>query len=198
MDERATRDPRDEGADVIDLRGQGAPAMAWATPESEVARWHELQSEPGLPTWAAEASPSLPEPDDDVDTQVAKVNAWAERLRAKKEATKARYDAQSAADRAREADATYWTTEALFAESRAVEEDWDQAGRSAAQKAQLLAVLGLDDTASTSDAQARFKQLVKQHHPDRWVHAEPVLRERHAEQMQRINAAWRALKPYLQ
>ena len=166
------RDPRARRGDdeLIDLRvpASGAPAMAWAMPT------------------------------DEVDDRVATVNAWAERLRAKKHTTKARLTDSHTGDGAGPTDAgpTYWSTDALFAESRSVEDDFEQPAPSSTHRSKLLAVLGLDAEADASEAHVRFKQLVKQHHPDRWVDAEPALREEHAEHMRRVNAAWRALRPY--
>ena len=59
---------------------------------------------------------------------------------------------------------------------------------------ELLAVLGLPGTATDDDVHRQYRTLAKEHHPDRFPDADESTREWHAEQMHRINAAYRALQ----
>jgi hypothetical protein len=180
---------------VDDAKTVPLPSDDQSRAESELQRWAREQRDGTLPAWASHVStPPAPE----TEVKVAKVNAWAERLRAKSAQSKARIaEAQQDPSTRKANEPSYWSTDALFAESKRIEEDHQTRPSSDSHRGELLSILGLGAEASANDAQQAFKKLVKEHHPDRWMHADPVLRERHADRMRQVNSAWQALRPYL-
>jgi hypothetical protein len=112
---------------------------------------------------------------------------WAERMKQKRAEKQATIRGEPTE---REA-ATYWSSDALFEESKRLESDLAKAVQT---RTELLAVLGLPPTADADEVQRQYRRLAKEHHPDRYPNADQVVREHHAEQMHRINAAYRALQ----
>ena len=62
------------------------------------------------------------------------------------------------------------------------------------ETARALEVLGLDARAGAAEVAVAFRALAKVHHPDRWAEADDAVQCHHAEQMLRVNAAYRALR----
>ena len=141
--------------------------------------------------------------DEEDPERAAQYAAWAERMRTKRAATKARIAADAAAgpgtaasagDRPTSTGPTYWTTDALFAESRRVEEQ-ELVGRPDPMAVrELLAVLDLRDGADPDQLTAAYRRLAKEHHPDRFVHADEATRRFHEERMLEVNRAYRHLR----
>lgn len=127
--------------------------------------------------------------------------AWAERMRTKRQATKARIAAdQAAADPtvpSGAADPTYWTTDALFAESRRVVEQESTTRPDPVVVAELLEVLDLRDGADPDQLTAAYRRAAKEHHPDRFVDADEPTRRFHEDRMLEINRAYRQLRTLL-
>jgi DnaJ-domain-containing protein 1 len=120
--------------------------------------------------------------------RAAAYSAWAARMKAKREQTR------SAADRNGTAQPTYWTTDALFAESVRVAEDQSAADSTGRKVAELLAVLQLPATATPEQVGDAYRRLAKAHHPDRFIDADAATQRLHDDQMRRVNQAYRALK----
>ena len=142
--------------------------------------------------------------DEEDPERAAQYAAWAERMRTKRAAAKARIAADAASGStgpdgpasgaAASGGPTYWTTDALFAESRRVEEQ-ELVGRpDPAVVRELLAVLDLRDGADPDQLTAAYRRLAKEHHPDRFVHADDATRRFHEERMLEVNRAYRHLR----
>lgn len=133
------------------------------------------------------------------DDAAARANAWAERMKAKRQATKERIaaDQRSAAGIAGEPAPTYWTTDALFSDSRRAEEDELSRRPDPAAVAELLAVLDLRDDADADALTTAYRRLAKVHHPDRFVTADEATQRHHAERMLDINRAYTHLRTIL-
>lgn len=133
------------------------------------------------------------------DEAAARANAWAERMKAKRQAAKARIAAdQRAASGEPEAPGpTYWTTDALFSDSRRAEEA-DLARRpDPATVSELLGVLDLRDDADADALSSAYRRLAKVHHPDRFAMADEETQRLHAERMLAINRAYQHLRSVL-
>ncbi len=88
----------------------------------------------------------------------------------------------------------YWTTDALYAESRRVDEEELTERPNPWRVGELLATLDLREDASSTDVAVAYKKLAKAHHPDRYVSADEATQIFHAERMMTINKAYRALR----
>lgn len=144
-----------------------------------------------------ETSASGPHVEDD---PAARYSAWAGRMRSKRQAAKERITAdqrQASGDPVEPGTPGYWSTDALFADSRRASEDELSRRPDPATVQELLAVLDLRDGADPDQLAAAYKRLAKQHHPDRFVGADPETQQAHAEQMLEINRAYRHLKTIL-
>lgn len=134
------------------------------------------------------------------DARSADYQAWAERLRAKRDRSK-----QQVADcidgPAAATGSDYWSTDALFAESARVQANeqavtasrWEAEER----KVELARDLGMHGDINVSTASEAYRRLAKLHHPDRYVASDPSTRDHHAAEMIRINSAYRSLKKLL-
>lgn len=142
------------------------------------------------------------------DDRAQQYAAWAERMRTKRAAAKARIAADqqavgaaagaTGAPRAEGAPGpTYWTTDALFAESRRVGEQEAAARPDPTVVAELLAVLDLREGADPDQLAAAYRRAAKAHHPDRFVHADEATRRFHEERMLEINRAHGQLRALL-
>jgi len=116
------------------------------------------------------------------------VQAWAQRMRDKRAARQA--EANGEAPPA----STYWSSDALYEESRHVAEEERLTANTTESRNALLASFGLGPSATPHDVTQAFKQLAKLHHPDRYVSSSPEVQAHHSEAMTRINSAYRALK----
>jgi DnaJ-domain-containing protein 1 len=90
--------------------------------------------------------------------------------------------------------AGYWTAEALFADSRRVEAEENRSTPNPWRVRELLAVFDLRDGATTAEIGTAYRRLAKQHHPDRYVQADPDTQEFHADRMRRIIDAYHELR----
>jgi DnaJ-domain-containing protein 1 len=115
------------------------------------------------------------------------VQAWAQRMKDKRAARQA--EAAGPAE-----PTSYWTTDALFEESRQVAEDERLTARTVEARTALLATFGLSPSATPSEVTQAFHELAKLHHPDRYALASPEVQAHHSEAMIRINDAYKALK----
>lgn len=59
---------------------------------------------------------------------------------------------------------------------------------------ELLNVLGLDEAAGAEDIKRAFKRKAREHHPDRWLDADPEVRHDHQQEMARVNEAYHELQ----
>ncbi len=125
----------------------------------------------------------------DDEGKVAQYNEWAERLRQKRQKAREAIEGSTPPPQA-----SYWSTDALFEESRRVEENEMGRRPDPARVQQLLAELDLRDGATAEDIGAAYRRLAKQHHPDRFASADEQTQRFHAEKMASINRAYRALK----
>jgi DnaJ-domain-containing protein 1 len=151
-----------------------------------VERLHEGSDASGSP----DPSDSLPHLAD-LDVSAERRNdyaEWAERMKSKRQE---KVETIRAAERPASPGPTYWSSDALFEESRRLEED-DQGV--VATRTELLAVLGLPPNADEPEVVRTYRRLAKEHHPDRYPDAEQAIRDLHVEKMQRITAAYRALQ----
>ena len=116
----------------------------------------------------------------------ARYTDWADRIKEKR--------SRLASDQAGAPTPSYWTTDALFEESRRVEDDEILSRPNPWRVAELLATLDLREGASTSEIGEAYRRLAKKHHPDRFLDAEPAIQEFHAEKMRDVIVAYRTLK----
>jgi DnaJ-class molecular chaperone len=115
--------------------------------------------------------------------------AWAARLQDKRTTAKQKYvgatpDVEHL---------TYWDSEHVFSESERLTAD-DRGTTKGVDLAPAYAALGLDPAASSKDVERAFRQLAKEHHPDRHVAADEAAREFHLTRMRRINDAYAQLR----
>ena len=131
-----------------------------------------------------------------VEERAALYSDWADRMRAK------RVNAQrTIAERHAEATGTvlpgqdapsYWRTDAVFATAG---DDVDPGSRPNPWRVQeLLEVLDLREGATRDDVSRAYRDLAKQHHPDRFAGADDDVRRFHEERMAMINSAYSALR----
>lgn len=136
------------------------------------------------PTGPAVSAMAAGEP---VDDRSQRYNDWAERMRVKRERFRQQLGEEAPTS-------SYWSTDALFEESRRIDNEELYERPNPWRVRELLAVLDLRDNATRDEIGAAYRRLAKQHHPDRFVAAEPTEQAFHEEQMREINAAYRALK----
>jgi DnaJ-domain-containing protein 1 len=131
------------------------------------------------------------------DERAAQYTDWANRMREKRQRVRDAMNGSTGAGGAGSSEpetANYWTPDALFAESRRIEDDPIAERPNPWRVKELYAVLDLDDSATPREVGSAYKRLAKQHHPDRYVGADPATQEHHAERMRDINRAYRSLK----
>lgn len=133
------------------------------------------------------ASPTV-----DTEQRAAQYNAWAERMKAKRQRSKAVYAGVQEAEAADQP--TYWSTEAVFAEAKRVADNEVPVRPNAGRIHELLEVFDLRDDASPTDVNHAYRRLAKEHHPDRYVDADEDVRRFHEERMADINQAYSALR----
>lgn len=117
---------------------------------------------------------------------------WAQRMQDKRARTQERIAADSGG--ASDEPASYWSAEAVYAESRRVDEEELTERPNPWRRQELLAVLDLTDGASKDDVGLAYKKLAKAHHPDRYAMADEPTQQYHADRMMSINKAYRALR----
>jgi DnaJ-domain-containing protein 1 len=139
-----------------------------------------------------EATTSFARPELTADERATQYTEWANRMREKRQ--KVREAINESTAHAGEERTSYWTADALYADSQRVEQD-DLANRPNPWRVkELFATLDLEDGATRHEVGSAYKRLAKQHHPDRYVTADPETQELHAEKMRDINQAYRSLK----
>jgi hypothetical protein len=120
------------------------------------------------------------------DDQAARYSDWAARMRQKGAD-------RTAADQAPSPDAGYWSAEALFEDSRRVAREEGVSRRNPWVVAELLGVLDLAEGATRAEIGSAYRRLAKQHHPDRFMMADPDTRAFHEAEMRRVIDAYEAL-----
>jgi len=121
----------------------------------------------------------------DEDGQAQRYNDWAERMREKKSRIRQDQDGPVA---------SYWTTDALFEESRRLEHEELHTRPNPWRVQELLAVLDLRTGATPTDIGDAYRKLAKLHHPDRFAQADEETQRLHADKMIVISDAYRTLK----
>jgi DnaJ-domain-containing protein 1 len=145
-----------------------------------------------------ESTTGFVRPELSAEERATQYTEWANRMREKRQ--RVRDAMNGAAGGSGAAGATdpepgnYWTADALYAESRRVEDDELAERPNPWRVRELYATLDLDDNATPREVGNAYKRLAKQHHPDRYVGADPATQEHHAERMRDINHAYRSLK----
>jgi DnaJ-domain-containing protein 1 len=131
---------------------------------------------------------------EDEAAKAARYNDWAERMRDKR--TRNQAQAREIQDRAAgiTRDPTYWNSDALFEESRRVDQEELLERPNPWRVTELLAVLDLRDGASATEIGDAYRRLAKTHHPDRFIEADENTREFHEQKMREVIDAYRALK----
>lgn len=124
------------------------------------------------------------------DERQAQYSDWADRMHQKRQRNR---DAINAA-RTKPTQSNYWSTEALFADSKLVEEDELTSRPNPWRVQELLSLLELNADAAPEDVGDAYRRLAKQHHPDRFAGADTETQQLHADKMMSINKAYRALK----
>src|SRR3954466_1574646 len=122
------------------------------------------------------------------DARAERYSEWAERIRQKR----APGGGAEPAPDGPAGTAGYWSSEALFADSRRLEEE--EPRQNPWRVRQLLAVFDLTEGATPAELGTAYRRLAKQHHPDRYVSADPDTQAFHADRMRHIIDAYRELK----
>lgn len=133
--------------------------------------------------------------DDTSGGQNDRYAAWAERMKAKR--VRSQQIVNGTADDDAPSTAAYWSTEAVFAESARVSDEEQRTRPNPWQTVELLSVLDLREGATLDDVSRAFRQLAKEHHPDRFVGADDATQEFHADKMRSINEAYHTLRARL-
>ena len=125
---------------------------------------------------------------DEPDPRAERYNEWAERLKAKRRRLTNDLDGSPAPSN--------WSTDALFEESRRVEDDELHSDRrpNPWRVQELLAVLDLREGATAAEVGMAYRRLAKVHHPDHFVEADLDIQEYHAHKMREIIRAYRTLQ----
>jgi hypothetical protein len=122
------------------------------------------------------------------DDRAARYRDWAARLRDQ--------GSRHAAEPAPPApsSAAYWSSDALFEESRRLEQEEAPTAANPGRTGELLAELDLRPGATPAEIAVAYRRLAKQHHPDRFVNADPGTEAFHAARMRRIIDAYQLLR----
>lgn len=168
----------------------GVAIRYWKRMRDEAAK-HADDSRPDDDNPWDEARPTLSQlhstyaiPED--NEQATRYSEWAERMHTKRQRLR---DAQAG-----EPKASYWTTDAVFEESRRIDDEELHDRPNPWRVKELLAVLDLRENASPDDVSTAYRTLAKKHHPDRFIEADEDTQEFHAERMRSINAAYHSLR----
>lgn len=163
---------REEGA-----RAAGEPVPAGANP------WQEEPS----PLSRLRDTPA-PAEGDHPDPRAEQYSEWAARMRAKRRRLASDLEGTPAPSN--------WSTDALFEESRRVEDDERHSTRKPNpwRVQELLAVLDLREGATAAEVGNAYRRLAKVHHPDHFVEADADIQEYHAHKMREIIRAYRTLQ----
>jgi hypothetical protein len=121
--------------------------------------------------------------------QAAVYSAWAGRMTAKRN-----QDQAEILGVVEDSPVSHWSAEFVLGlgnQDRPLDDHGDADHR---ETGQAFEVLGLDADADGQEVTLAYRALAKRHHPDRWVEADERLRRHHAEEMLRINRAYRVLR----
>jgi DnaJ-domain-containing protein 1 len=145
---------------------------------------------PGDNPWQDRVAPTLSQLGSSFDVadddRAARYSDWAARLREK-----------GAADRTEDTVASgpgYWSTEALFEDSRRLAREEGLSRGNPWVVRELLAVFDLSEGATSAELSGAYRRLAKQHHPDRFMEADPETRAFHEAEMRRVIDAYEALR----
>ncbi|MFN8039076.1 MAG: J domain-containing protein [Acidimicrobiales bacterium] len=131
-----------------------------------------------------------------VEERAAMYSDWAERMRAKRvnaQRTIAERQAETTGARPAEEEApSYWRTDSVFATAGDEHAPGDRPNPWRVQE--LLEVLDLREGATRDDVSRAYRDLAKQHHPDRFADADDEVRRFHEARMAKINTAYSALR----
>jgi DnaJ-domain-containing protein 1 len=123
------------------------------------------------------------------DARAERYSEWAERMRQRRRP--AGGPGATEPDGAA-ATAGYWSSEALFEDSRRLEQEEPRPNPWRVRE--LLAVFDLTEGATPAQIGTAYRRLAKQHHPDRYISADPDTQAFHADRMRHIIDAYRELK----
>ncbi len=167
--------------------GPDAPGDERSNPwgEAEVPRLGEL---------GGHAMPSDPTHEELTGAKAEQYAMWQQRMHDKRARTRALVD-RGAGDPSNPC--VHWSTDALYAESRLVEEQETISRPNPWRTRELLSTLDLTEGASLDEVSHAYRRLAKTHHPDRFVGASAEVRDFHAKRMLDINAAYSSLKALL-
>lgn len=184
---KAADDPVDAGGQVDGSTRPDEPERTRERDVLETLRLLNRTPEPSTDGASAEAEAARAAS----SNRQAAYADWADRMKQKRAEKQATIRATKPPEPGSSRDGTYWSSDALYEESRRLESDLTKAVQT---RVELLAVLGLSGTATEDDVHRQYRTLAKEHHPDRFPDADESTRDWHAEQMHRINAAYRALQ----
>jgi DnaJ-domain-containing protein 1 len=120
------------------------------------------------------------------DDRAARYSDWAARMRDKGAARPGAGDEPATGS-------GYWSAEALFEDSRRVAHEEGVARRNPWVVRDLLGVFDLAEGATRAEIGHAYRRLAKQHHPDRFMMADPETRAFHEAEMRRVIDAYEAL-----
>ncbi len=146
--------------------------------------WGDGVADPAEST-LARLSTTFPTLDHD-DARADQYGEWAERLREKRRRVRQ--------DQAGEPAPSYWTTAALFEESRRIQDDELGSRPNPWRVQELLAILDLRGEPKPAEIAEAYRRLAKAHHPDHYLEADPDIKKFHAEKMRAVNSAYHSLK----
>jgi hypothetical protein len=147
--------------------------------------WADARPTSGL-SRLSEAFPTLEPTGRDGDPAADRYRDWATRMHEKRRRVHQDQIGQPAP--------SYWTTDALFEESRRVEHDEIDSRPNPWRVQELLSTLDLREGASHEEIGDAYRRLAKEHHPDHFVGASAEVQEFHAERMRAVISAYRALR----
>lgn len=157
-------------------------------PEDRLNPWGEGPSRLGdLGTPASTGADS----GGDGSERVQQYADWADRMKAKRERNR---ELTGQGGPCEPSAGLHWSTDALYAESRLVEEQETLTRPNPWRTRELLAQLDLTEGASIDDIGFAYRRLAKEHHPDRFVGADDQTKTFHADRFRSINAAYKSLK----
>ena len=164
------------------MREQGARTAGEPRPDAT----NPWQEEPS--TLSRLRDTPAPAADAEPDPRSQQYSEWAERLRAKRRRLASDLDGTPSPSN--------WSTDALFEESRRVEDDerYSVDRPNPWRVQELLAVLDLREGATAAEVGNAYRRLAKVHHPDHFIEADLDIQEYHAHKMREIIRAYRALQ----
>jgi hypothetical protein len=164
------------------MREEGARAAGVPRPDAA----NPWQEEPS--TLSRLRDTPAPTEDAEPDPRSQQYSEWAERMRAKRRRLTSDLDGSPAPSN--------WSTDALFEESRRVEDDerYSVKRPNPWRVQELLAVLDLREGATAAEVGNAYRRLAKVHHPDHFVEADADIQEYHAHKMREIIRAYRTLQ----